>query len=141
MISFSVITRLCTSLAATLLLVAALSAQAADPPAAVGPSYVDLEPAFTLNYGDPRRSRYIQASITLRVRDTAAALEVTAHSDAIRHLIIMLFSRQPDEKVRSSAGRDEILEQALRELQDLMSRETGKTLIDRVLFTAFILQS
>ena len=114
---------------------------AADPPAAVGPSYVDLEPAFTLNYGDPRRTRYLQASITLRVRDSAAALEVTAHSDAIRHLIIMLFARQPDEKVRSSSGRDEILEQALRELQDLMIKETGRTLIDRVLFTAFILQS
>ena len=114
---------------------------AADPPAAVGPSYVDLEPAFTLNYGDPRRTRYLQTSITLRVRDSAAALEVTTHSDAIRHLIILLFSRQPAEKIRSSAGRDEILEQALRELQDLMLKETGKTLIDRVLFTAFILQS
>jgi len=116
-------------------------ATAEDAPAAVGPSYVDLEPAFTLNYGDPRRTRYIQASITLRVRDQTAALDVTAHSDAIRHTIIMLFSRQPTEKIRTSAGRDEILEQALRELQDLMVKETGKTLIDRVLFTAFVLQS
>lgn len=124
-----------------LLLITSPLTFAEDPPAAVGPSYVDLEPAFTLNYGDPRRTRYLQASITLRVRDSAAALEVTAHSDAIRHTIIMLFSRQPDEKIRSAAGRDEILEQALRELQDLMLRETGKTLIDRVLFTAFVLQS
>lgn len=114
---------------------------AEDPPAAVGPSYVDLEPAFTLNYGDPKRTRYIQASLTLRVRDSAAALDVTAHSDAIRHIIIMLFSRQPEEKIKSSAGRDDILDQALRELQDLMLKETGRTLIDRVLFTAFVLQS
>ena len=114
---------------------------AADPPAAVGPSYVDLEPAFTLNYGNPKRTRYIQASITLRVRDSSAAIDVTAHSDAIRHTIILLFSRQPEEKIRTSSGRDEILEQALRELQDLMIKETGKTLIDRVLFTAFVLQS
>lgn len=110
-------------------------------PAAVGPSYVDLEPTFTLNYGDPRRSRYLQAGITLRVRDGQSALEVTEHSDAIRHNIIMLFSRQPTEKIRSSAGRDEILEQALRELQDLMIKETGKAHIDRVLFTSFVLQS
>lgn len=110
-------------------------------PSAVGPSYVDLEPAFTMNFGDPRRSRYMQASITLRVRDTAAALEVTQHSDAIRHTIIMLFSRQPEEKIRTSAGRDEILVQALRELQDLMVKETGSPMIDRVLFTGFVLQS
>lgn len=119
----------------------ASSVMAEDPPAAVGPSYVDLEPAFTLNYGDPKRTRYIQASLTLRVRDSAAALDVTAHSDAIRHIIIMLFSRQPEEKIKSSAGRDDILDQALRELQDLMLKETGRTLIDRVLFTAFVLQS
>lgn len=127
-----------------LLLIVCLSATAAlaeDPPAAVGPSYVDLEPAFTLNYGDARRTRYIQTSITLRVRDQAAALEVTAHSDAIRHTIIMLFSRQPAEKIRTSAGRDDIQDQALRELQDLMLKETGRTLIDRVLFTAFVLQN
>lgn len=119
----------------------ATAAFAEDPPAAVGPSYVDLEPAFTLNYGDPKRTRYLQASITLRVRDSAAALDVTAHSDAIRHTIIMLFSRQPTEKIKSSAGRDDILDQALRELQDLMLKETGRTLIDRVLFTAFVLQT
>jgi flagellar FliL protein len=66
---------------------------------------------------------------------------VTAHSDAIRHTIIMLFSRQSTEKITSSSGRDDILDQALRELQDLMLKETGKTLIDRVLFTAFVLQT
>ena len=117
------------------------TALAEDPPAAVGPSYVDLEPAFTLNYGAPTRLRYVQVTITLRVRDSAAALDVTAHSDAIRHLIIMLFSRQPTEKIKTAAGRDDILEQALRELQDLMLKETGKTLIDRVLFTSFVLQT
>jgi flagellar FliL protein len=124
-----------------LLVLLAVPAFAEDPPASTGPDYVDLEPAFTLNYGDTRRVRYIQTSITLRVRDSAAALEVTAHADAIRHAIIMLFARQPAEKIKTSAGRDDILDQALRELQDLMLKETGKTLIDRVLFTSFVLQS
>lgn len=125
----------------TLFVTMILSASLYAAPAAVGPSYVDLEPAFTINYGDPMRTRYLQASITLRVRDQAAALDVTAHSDAIRHTIIMLFARQPEEKIRTAAGRDDILEQALRELQDLMLKETGKTLVDRVLFTSFVLQT
>jgi flagellar FliL protein len=112
-----------------------------DTPAAVGPSYVDLEPSFTLNYGSANRLRYIQASITLRVRDSTAALDVAAHSDAIRHSIIMLFSRQTSEEIKTSAGRDKFLDQALKELQDLMVKETGRTLIDRVLFTDFIIQS
>jgi flagellar FliL protein len=116
-------------------------AMAADPPVVGGASYVDLEPSFTLNYGDLNRTRYLQAAITLRVRDQAAALEVTAHSDAIRHAVIMLFSRQPVDSIRSTEGRDQILEQALRDLQNLMIEETGEGLIDRVLFTSWVVQS
>lgn len=114
--------------------------QAEDPPL-LGPSYVELEPSFTLNYGTASRLRYVQASITLRVVDSAAALEVTAHSDAIRHRIILLFSRQTPDDIKSTAGRDTILNDALTELQNLMLKETGRTLIDRVLFTDFIVQS
>lgn len=130
------------SLASLLCLFSAITmVYAEDPPAATGPSYVELEPSFTLNYGTSARLRYIQASITLRVRDSAAALDVTAHSDAIRHQIIMLFSRQTPEQIKSSIGRNEILDQALQELQELMIKETGRPLIDRVLFTDFIVQS
>ncbi|MFQ3229237.1 flagellar basal body-associated FliL family protein [Reinekea sp.] len=113
---------------------------AEDPPL-LGPSYVELEPTFTLNYGTASRLRYVQASITLRVVDSSAALEVTAHSDAIRHSIILLFSRQTPDDIKSSIGRDAILNDALTELQNLMLKETGRTLIERVLFTDFIVQS
>ncbi len=106
----------------------------------LSPTYVDLEPAFTLNYGDPRRSRYVQASITLRVIIKPAALDVTAHSDAIRHAIIIVFSKQTQENLASKKGRDQILEDLLVELKALMLEETGEALVDRVLFTAFVLQ-
>lgn len=105
------------------------------------PSYVDLEPAFTLNYGDPTKTHYFQAAITLKARDSVAALEISAHSDAIRHRIIMVFSRQPAENIRSASGRDSILEQTLYELQQLMMEETGSAMVDRVLFTSFFVQS
>lgn len=106
-----------------------------------GPAYVDLEPAFILNYGTPQRIRYVQTTITLRVADQMAALEVTTHSDAIRHAIIMLFSRQPPERLLSIEGRELILEELLAELQALLSKETGNPHVDRVLFTSYIVQS
>ena len=136
----ALINRLCSRLL-ILVLSMLMSAHAEDPPAAVGPDYIDLEPSFIINYGDPRRIRYLQVSITLRVRDSAAALEVSAHSDAIRNKIILIFSRQSEERIKTSAGRDSIIDQMLRELQDLMLKETGKSHIDRVLFTSLVLQS
>ena len=60
----------------------------------VGLTYVELEPNFTINYGQGSRLRYLQTSISLMVPSGEAALEVSAHSDAIRHEIIMLISAQ-----------------------------------------------
>jgi flagellar FliL protein len=106
-----------------------------------GSAYVELQPNFTLNYGQSTKVRYLQAAVTLRVRDDLAAVLVTAHLDAVRHAIIMLFSRQSEETVRSSAGREEILEQALEVIQELMIQETGEVLVDSVLFTSWVIQS
>lgn len=122
-------------------LTATLIVLALGSSAQANPAYVDLEPAFILNYGTPQRIRYVQTTITLRVEDQISALEVTTHTDAIRHAIIMLFSRQPPERLLSIEGRDLILEEALRVLQDLLVKETGKPHIDRVLFTSYIVQS
>ncbi|ATX75214.1 MULTISPECIES: flagellar basal body-associated FliL family protein [Reinekea] len=114
-------------------------AVAADLPP--GTAYVELQPAFTLNYGQTTKVRYLQAAVTLRVRDELAAVVVAVHLDAIRHEIIMLFARQSEETVRSSVGREDILEQALEAVQALMIKETGEILVDRVLFTSWVVQS
>lgn len=103
-------------------------------------SYVELEPAFTINIGDLRRTRYIMATLSLRVIDSATELQVTEHNDAIRHILIMLFSEQTQDQLRTTEGRDQFLSQATKQIQDLMIRETGSPLIEMVLFTSFIMQ-
>lgn len=107
-----------------------------------GPRYVELEPNFTLNYGDMvgGRLRYLQTAITLQVADNLAALEVNAHADALRHAIIMHITAQDHDTVRSNSGRETMQEELLFELQRIMERETGEPMIERVLFTFFVLQ-
>lgn len=108
-----------------------------------GPRYVELEPTFTINYGEmiAGRLRYLQASITLQVESSMAALEVNAHADALRHAIIMYMSAQDGETVRSNSGRETMQEALLFELQRIMERETGEPMIEQVLFTFFVVQS
>ncbi|MCH8530035.1 MAG: flagellar basal body-associated FliL family protein [Saccharospirillum sp.] len=107
-----------------------------------GPRYVELEPNFTLNYGDMvgGRLRYLQTAITLQVADNAAALEVNAHADALRHAIIMHMTAQDHETVRTNQGRETIQEELLFELRRIMEQETGEPKIERVLFTFFVIQ-
>jgi len=125
---------------ALIAIIAGNALAADDDEGPVEPGYVELEPAFTLNYGDLRRTRYIQTTMTLRLTDSKTEPEVKVHNDAIRHTIIMLFAEQSTETLKSTEGRDEFLAQLTKELQNLMKQETGKPLIERVLLTTFIMQ-
>jgi flagellar FliL protein len=107
---------------------------------AVGPTYVELEPNFTINYGQGSRLRYLQASISLMVPSGEAALEVSTHSDAVRHEIIMLISAQDRETLTSREGRDTLLLDLLERIQAYMEQETGAPQVEQVLFTAFVIQ-
>jgi flagellar protein FliL len=127
------------SLAVTLWFCLSLPANAEDA-TATGPTYVELEPSFTINYGEGSRLRYLQASISLLVPDGTAALEVSTHSDAIRHEIIMLISAQDRETLTSTTGRSELQNQLLEQIQGYMEQETGAPQVDQVLFTAFVIQ-
>ncbi|WP_394170812.1 flagellar basal body-associated protein FliL [Saccharospirillum alexandrii] len=127
------------SLAVTLWFCLSLPASAEDA-IATGPTYVELEPSFTINYGEGSRLRYLQASISLLVPDGTAALEVSTHSDAIRHEIIMLISAQDRETLTSTTGRSELQAELLEQIQGYMEQETGAPQVDQVLFTAFVIQ-
>ena len=127
------------SLAVMLWFCLSLSVSAEDA-MATGPTYVELEPSFTINYGEGSRLRYLQTSISLLVPDGSAALEVSTHSDAIRHEIIMLISAQDRETLTSTAGRSELQSQLLEQIQSYMEQETGAPQVDQVLFTAFVIQ-
>lgn len=112
----------------------------AEDTAAGGPSYVELEPSFTINYGEGSRLRYLQTSISLLVPNSTAALEVSTHSDAVRHEIIMLISAQDRETLTSTEGRSTLQESLLERIQAYMEQETGAPQVDQVLFTAFVIQ-
>lgn len=112
----------------------------AEDAAAGGPTYVELEPSFTINYGEGSRLRYLQTSISLLVPNSIAALEVSTHSDAVRHEIIMLISAQDRETLTSTEGRSALQENLLERIQAYMEQETGAPQVDQVLFTAFVIQ-
>lgn len=112
----------------------------AEEDTATGPTYVELEPGFTINYGQGSRLRYLQASISLLVPDGDAAIEVSAHSDAIRHEIIMLISAQDRETLTSTARRADLQVELLERIQAFLERETEAPQVEQVLFTAFVIQ-
>lgn len=105
--------------------------------------YFALEPDFVVNYGNGQDAqiRFMKVNVVLRVRNAADTVELTVHSDYIRHVIATTLSRQPLAVIHSADAQQALRDEILMQLQRVLEKETGDSLVDQVLFTNYIIQS
>lgn len=104
--------------------------------------YYGFDPDIVTNYvSDNRRSLgYLRISIELMLANRELLKTVEYHEPLILDTIIGILSKQPEQKVKSLSGREEIRQQILEQLQSVMKRETGQTIVQDVLFTKYLYQ-
>ena len=102
--------------------------------------YEELTPAFVVNFKHKGRARYMQVSVALMARDQAALDALKVHMPVLRNRLVMLFSSQDFEALITPIGKEMLLQQATASVQELAEKETGKPVIERLLFTNLVLQ-
>jgi flagellar FliL protein len=102
--------------------------------------YYPLTPAFVVNFEDKGRSRFLQAELTLLLRDAEVPAALDMHMPAIRNAMVMLLSSQQFETLQTAEGKDALREQALLKLQEVLQKEIGKPGVEQVLFVNFVMQ-
>ena len=127
-----------------------LSSQATEPqptdevPGEAQPSgpatYVALEPAFVVNLADPGGDRYLQVEVQLMTRTPGLEEKLTLHMPVIRNRLLLLFSQQTVDGVRTREAKEALQEQALKEVQAVLTEATGSAGIDALYFTSFVTQ-
>lgn len=110
------------------------------PPANARTTYIPLAPPFVVNYGGPGRLKYLKAEMSVRVDDLASANSVRHHMPLIRNNLVMLFSRQSEEEVNTQEGKERLRQTALKEINDLITAEDGKSGVVEVYFNNLIIQ-
>lgn len=107
-----------------------------------GPSqYVDLKPAFIVNYGGQGRLRYLKTDIALRVSGGVnGPSSIRHHMPYIRHQLVMLLSKASEEEVSSMEGRELLRQNALEAVREVLLQEEGEQHVDDLLFNSFIVQ-
>lgn len=103
-------------------------------------SYVALTPALVGNYGTGPRLKYYKADIALRVSSKEANEKAAYHEPLIRNLLVQLFSTQTDETLNSVEGKEQLRQEALKQVQALLEAEEGKPIVDDLLFNNLIIQ-
>lgn len=99
-----------------------------------------LTPAFVVNYNVNGRQRYMQVSITMLARDHADLEALKVHMPVIRNNLVMMFSGQPFDTIATPVGMEMLRQKATASVQEVAQKELGKTVIDQLLFTNFVLQ-
>jgi flagellar FliL protein len=103
-------------------------------------AYFSLEPEIVTNYlgSSARKLGFVRVSIELMLEDSDLLEAAEHHSPLMRAATIEVFGSQPEEKVKSLTGREDIRRSCLEKLQELMLKETGSKMIKDVIFTKYL---
>lgn len=105
-------------------------------------SYISLSPPFVGNYGldGTAKLKVFKADIALRVTGTEAAAAVKANDALIRNQLVALFTQQTNEAMSTVEGKEKLRQEALKQTQQVMNDETGKPMVEDLLFNNLIIQ-
>ncbi len=105
-------------------------------------AYVALTPPFVGNYaldGGPKLHVY-KADVALRVTGAEAQKLVKANEPLIRNQLVALFTQQTVDSMSNVDAKEKLRQEALKQTQQVLSQETGKPVVDDLLFNNFIAQ-
>lgn len=103
--------------------------------------YVELKPAFIVNYGGAGRLRYLKTDIALRISGGSnGPSAIRHHMPYIRHRLVMLLSKASEEQLSSMEGREMLRQEALQAVKDVLIQEEGEEFVHDLLFNSFIVQ-
>ncbi|MBD9483042.1 flagellar basal body-associated protein FliL [Pseudomonas sp. PDM14] len=103
-------------------------------------AYYNLVPALVGNFGPGPKLKFFKADIALRVTGTEAEEAVEYHEPLIRNQLVMLFSQQTEESVGSQEAKEALRQEALKQVQAALNQETGKPIVEDLLFNNLIIQ-
>lgn len=105
-------------------------------------AYVGIEPDIITNYaGDnAKKLGYVRITIEMMVDDPTKIPDIEHHMPLLRATAIEVIGAQPEDKIKSLTGREDIRRTLLQAFKDIMKKETGDEVMKNIIFTKFLRQ-
>ncbi len=107
---------------------------------AAGDIYYAMDPPFIVNFEIPAPVRFLQVTVEVMAHEQSAIDAVQKHMPVIRNNLMMLFSGQDYQVIRTREGKEALRARTLTEIQSILKQRTGKSGIEAVYFTSFVMQ-
>lgn len=102
--------------------------------------YFDFKPPFIVNYQWNGRQRFVQVSLSVMTRKGSVVDTLQQHMPLIRNNLLMVFSAQDFDMLRTPEGKETLRQLVLEDLQKVLNEEIGEPGVEQVLFTNFVMQ-
>lgn len=102
--------------------------------------YYGFEPDITTNYigTSNKKLGFVRVTVELMLLDMSNLEIVEHHTPLLRDAIVEILSKEPEDKVKSLVGREEIRKKCAEAIKKLLKVETGQEIIRDVLFTKYL---
>ena len=102
--------------------------------------YVAMPRPFVFNVPGTGRDRLVQIKVQLLVRGSDNEELAKTHIPLIEGTLLRVFSASNADDLVTEAGKIELREQAVTEVKRVMNEISGNDVVERVLFTGFVMQ-
>jgi len=103
-------------------------------------TYKTIDPAFVVNIQDGPRFRFLQVEVDVMTRDATGFARLDKVMPRVKSELTMLFGSLQRENVQTIEGQKALQAQALDVINTVLKEETGRSGIDAVYFTKFVVQ-
>jgi len=102
-------------------------------------AYYGFAPDIITNYlSQKRKLGYIRVTVEIMVTGNKNLEIIEHHSPLLRAALVETLGRQPEDKIKSLAGREEIRRTCLEIVRSLLKQEAGQELAADLLFTKYL---
>ncbi|KYL35409.1 flagellar basal body-associated protein FliL [Pseudoalteromonas tetraodonis] len=120
------------------MLLVSLTSLSARAESTVG--YFGFEPDIITNYIGPssKKMGYVRVTVDLMLNKTSDIAIVEHHTPLLRDALVEILSKEPENKIKSLTGREQIRLKSAEKLKSLLKEETGQEIIRDLLFTKYL---
>lgn len=119
---------------------AASSSELTPAPLKMSAYYIVLPEPFIFNVSGKERDRVVQIKVQLMVRGEQNEALAKQHIPLVESVLLQTFAVTTVEQLRQPQGREQLRQQALTTVQATMDKMTSMPVVERVLFTGFVMQ-
>ncbi|MGB2742279.1 MAG: flagellar basal body-associated protein FliL [Cognaticolwellia sp.] len=102
--------------------------------------YVPMPRPFRFNVPGAVRDRFVEIRVQLLVRGSDNEEAAKKHVPLIENTLLAVFSQSNADDLATSAGKTALKQRSLVEVQTIMTEVEGSAVVEKVLFTGFVMQ-